>query len=77
MRREGTLVFCEVKTRRSRRFGTPAEAVTRTKQARLRRIAAAFLAEHAGGVAAVRFDVAEVHLARDGAVTVSRIEGAF
>ncbi len=77
VRREGTLVFCEVKTRRGRRFGTPAEAVTRTKQARLRRIAAAFLAQQPGGAATVRFDVVEVRLARDGGISVSRIEGAF
>ena len=35
-RRGATLVFCEVKTRRSDAFGTPAEAVTPRKQARTR-----------------------------------------
>ena len=44
--RPGELVFCEVKTRTSDRFGVPAEAVTIAKQRRLRTLAASFLAEH-------------------------------
>ena len=36
MRRDATLVLCEVKTRASARFGSPFEAVTATKQRRLR-----------------------------------------
>jgi putative endonuclease len=77
--RPGELVFCEVKTRTSNRFGSPAEAVTPAKQRRLRRLAARFLADAdaavptaAGRGAALRFDVAAV-LA--GEVTV--IEAAF
>jgi putative endonuclease len=70
--RDGGVAFVEVKTRSSDRFGAPAQAVGRAKQARLRRLAAAWLAEHGGGVGSVRFDVASV-LA--GEVTV--IEGAF
>jgi len=67
------VVFCEVKTRSSTRFGEPAEAVTQTKQARLRRLAAAWLGAAGGRRAAtVRFDVASV---RDGVVTV--LERAF
>ena len=46
--RDGELVFCEVKTRSSDRFGTPAEAVTPAKQRRLRVLAARFLAAGAG-----------------------------
>jgi putative endonuclease len=40
----GTLVFCKVKTRRGNAYGSPAAAVTTAKQARLRRLAAAYLA---------------------------------
>ena len=36
--RDGALVFCEVKSRSSDAFGLPAEAVTVSKQARLRRL---------------------------------------
>jgi putative endonuclease len=62
--RDGELVFCEVKTRASDRFGGPAEAVTAAKQRRVRALAARFLAEHADGAPAggrsIRFDVAAV-----------------
>jgi len=64
VRRAGELVFCEVKTRTSDRFGTAAEAVTPAKQRRLRLLAARYVASVAssGGrpPAAMRFDVAAV-----------------
>jgi putative endonuclease len=53
-----TLVFCEVKTRSSNAYGTPAEAVTRTKQLRLRRLSMRWLDAHDVAPARVRFDVA-------------------
>ena len=77
-RRAGVLAICEVKTRTSRAFGEPFEAVTRVKQARLRRLAAEWLrsaAEVGGGRGRydeIRFDVASV---LGSAVDV--LEGAF
>ena len=61
------LVICEVKTRRGAGFGTPEEAVTRAKTARLRRLAARWLAEHPVSPAALRIDVIGVLLSRGGA----------
>lgn len=59
LRRGPTYVFCEVKTRTSAAFGAPQEAVTRTKQLRLRSLAAQWLQDAAPARAAdLRFDVA-------------------
>jgi putative endonuclease len=55
-----TLVVCEVKTRSSHRFGTPLEAVTEQKAARLRRLAARWLAEHQVRPDDVRIDLVGV-----------------
>ena len=54
------VVFCEVKSRASDAFGLPAEAVTRTKQIRLRRLAARWLQESGVRSRDLRFDVAAI-----------------
>lgn len=59
-RRGSTIVFCEVKTRSSDRFGVPAEAVTFAKQRRLRTLATRWLASHPKMHGELRFDVASV-----------------
>jgi putative endonuclease len=63
-RREGVLAFCEVKARSGTGFGLPAEAVTPAKQARIRRLAARWLAEQGPRLGrrpgVIRFDVAAV-----------------
>ena len=59
------LVVCEVKTRSGTRFGTPLEAITRHKQARLRRLAARWLVANGVLFDEVRIDV--IGLIRDAA----------
>ena len=59
-RDRGTLVFVEVKARRSTRFGAPAEAVTWHKRRRLVRMAAEYVLQHGIGDATCRFDVVSV-----------------
>ena len=59
--REGrTILFVEVKTRASLRYGRPAEAVNRTKQLKIMRTALCYLTENGLEDAAIRFDVIEV-----------------
>ena len=73
VRRGRTYVFCEVKTRTTDAFGAPQEAVNRTKQARIRHLAARWLGEDAPvSAAAIRFDVASVLAGK-----VDVLEGAF
>lgn len=50
-------VVCEVKTRRSLRYGAPAEAVTTAKAHRLRRLAGCWAARHGVPGGRVRVDV--------------------
>jgi len=80
----GDLVFVEVKGRRA--GGTlgperPALAVTRLKQAKLRALARAWLADHAGELPyfnGLRFDVVGVTLDRAGGVLDwEHLEAAF
>jgi putative endonuclease len=75
--RDGSLAFCEVKTRASTRFGAPVEAVTATKQRRLRMLAARWLAEHDTRRHDLRFDVASVTRAADGQLAVEVLEGVL
>jgi putative endonuclease len=72
VRGHGTVVFCEVKTRSSTRFGVPAEAVTPAKQRRIRAVAAQFLREHPQGSQGIRFDVVAVLAGK-----IDVLEGAF
>ena len=72
-----TIVFCEVKTRRSDAFGLPAEAVTPAKQARIRRLAVQWLADNAERAAGLRFDVAAVKPDGRGHWIVDVLEAAF
>ncbi|WP_419847026.1 YraN family protein [Candidatus Poriferisocius sp.] len=61
VRRGPVVVVCEVKTRSSNAFGSPAEAVGWQKQRRIRRLAAQWLSEQERtGAVRLRFDVAEV-----------------
>jgi putative endonuclease len=76
-RRDDTLVFCEVKTRRGDAFGLPAEAVTFRKQQRLRTLAARWLADHRVHVDTLRFDVASVLPDGTGGWSVDVLEAAF
>jgi putative endonuclease len=73
----GSVVFCEVKTRRGDAFGAPVEAVTARKQQRLRLLARLWLADQAARVPALRFDVASVMPDGRGGWTVDVLEAAF
>jgi putative endonuclease len=71
------LVFCEVKTRRSERFGVPAEAVVAAKVARVRRLAGQWIRASGLHPRAVRFDVVSVRPQPSGPALVEHRRGAF
>ena len=69
------LVVVEVKTRRSTAYGHPAEAVTAIKLARVRRLAAAWLAAHDVRPGSIRVDVIAVLLVRGQAAQIDHLVG--
>jgi putative endonuclease len=75
--RPGLVVFVEVKTRRTRGFGAPEEAVDRGKCARLVRGARSWLREHARPGVRARFDVIAVEPDASGRLHVRHLTGAF
>lgn len=69
------VVGVEVKTRRGRSHGTPAEAVTPQKVRRLRALLAQWLSGHQVHADEVRIDVVAVELDADGPARVEHLEG--
>lgn len=69
------LVVCEVKTRRSLSHGTPNEAVTPSKAARLRRLAARWMETRDVHAPDVRFDLVGIVCPRAGTPQVDHVRG--
>lgn len=69
------LVVCEVKTRSGTRYGTPAEAISRAKRNRLRRLAVRWLVAHGVLFDEVRVDVLGLVPDRSGKFTIEHVRG--
>ena len=69
------LVVCEVKTRSGVHHGTPHEAVTEAKLARLRRLAGLWTAAHGVRPADVRIDLVAVLRPPRGAAVLDHVRG--
>lgn len=74
---DGTLVFVEVKTRRGEAYGGPLLAVSASKQAKVRALAAAFLRSTSWRAPLVRFDVIAVWLRPGAPPRLEHLPGAF
>lgn len=74
-RDQDTLVFYEVKTRRSARFGSPAEAITPAKALRLRRLATQWLSAHQTHASDVRVDVLAITMTGQGTAQIEHLRG--
>lgn len=72
-----TLVFIEVKTRSSTRYGFPAEAVTYRKQQKIMYTALCYLQQIKQEDACCRFDVIEIFLTDLDVVKYNHILNAF
>lgn len=72
-----TIVFVEVKTRRSRRFGKAVEQVTRGKQRRIMKAAGEYLRRYGAPGSYVRFDVLAIDILPGGEEKIEHVKGAF
>ena len=76
-RRVDTLVFIEVRTKRSRQFGSPEESITARKKEKLRALAERYGQEHDDLPASWRIDVVAIQLDNDDRVKrIQHIENA-
>lgn len=71
-----TLVFCEVKARKSKTFGTPLEGVTKSKVEKIRKTAEHYLAKNGLTSVDCRFDVVAIDGAGEKA-TIEVVKNAF
>jgi putative endonuclease len=66
----GLIIFVEVKTRSSTKFGDPLEAITAKKAARIQRLALGWLSSHSRFGSDFRIDCAAVLLQPNGEMTL-------
>ena len=71
-RMDERIVFVEVKARFGSRYGTPGEAITQAKAAKIRRAALVYLKQNGGTAQRTRFDA--VLISEEG---IKHIPGAF
>ncbi|HEX9896430.1 MAG TPA: YraN family protein [Dehalococcoidales bacterium] len=64
--KDDCLVFVEVRTKRSRLFGTPEESITTTKKEHLRAVANRYRETHTGLPPSWRIDLVAVELGKTG-----------
>lgn len=72
-----TIVFVEVKTRKSKYFGLPEESVTPAKQRQIRKIAQGYLAKNNLQDVECRFDVISLSFDENEGYSVQHIKNAF
>ncbi|MCR1898126.1 YraN family protein [Irregularibacter muris] len=76
-KQEDTIVFVEVKTRKNNLFGTPAQAVNKSKQMKIIKTALYYLKIHNEFSKNIRFDVIEVWFSNGIVQDVNIIPNAF
>lgn len=71
-----TIIFVEVKTRTSSKFGSPEESITRTKQQHIYKAAFTFMEGYPHHFKDIRFDAIGIYI-EDGKPRINHIMGAF
>ncbi len=73
---DAAIVFCEIRTRRSRRQGSALESVTPAKQHRVAHVAEHYVTRHHLHAHAIRFDVVAVEMVGS-EVRIEHVPDAF
>jgi putative endonuclease len=73
--KDSTLVFCEVKTRRSNSHGIPSDAITPIKLQHIRTAALHWLSNHQSRHQGIRFDAISVIYCLGHPATIDHIKG--
>lgn len=76
-RHKNSIVFIEVKTRKSTKFGKGMEAVNFYKQQKIRKVALYYLNKHAPFFSNIRFDVIDILIHSENVIKLEHIENAF
>jgi putative endonuclease len=76
-KKDGLLIFFEVKTRNNKEFGEPEYAVTKSKQKQIIRIARAYLYENNITDIQCRFDVIAISFENFSGPKINHLENAF
>ena len=72
-----TIVFVEVKARRSRQFGLAVEQITKGKQKKIIKTAGEYLRRCGSFESCVRFDVLAIDILPGGKEIIEHVKGAF
>ncbi len=72
-----TIVFVEVKARRSRQFGKAVEQITKEKQRKIMKAAGEYLRRCGALGSCVRFDVLAIDILPGGEEIIEHVKGAF
>lgn len=76
-RENDTIVFVEVKTRKTNEFGSPVEAVDSRKQAQIKKIASIYISKRYRKFIPCRFDVVGIIVKEGGDYEISHVRNAF
>jgi len=76
-RKNGIIIFVEVKTRRSINYGLPSEAVTYHKRKKIIKTALCYLNQTQQNYCSCRFDIVEILLLPQGIAQYNHIVNAF
>lgn len=72
-----SIVFVEVKTRRSINYGKGMEAVNYHKQQKIKKVALYYLKKNASVFSDIRFDVIDILIRKEHVVRTEHVENAF